>query len=242
MSVNGVPQVGWNSSPGEWFQQTGVSGGRAKPDSAEFVVGSLPVFLAKGSVFFLEGESATGIFYLRTGRAKELLGSYSGRTAIVRVVGPGDILGLPSVLTSAPNESTIEALEPCRADFLGKAAFLQLLKTSGQLGQVVASQLSRDCQEAYASLRCLALSCSASGRLARLVLHWAECPLAHDAQNAKVRILVSLNHSEIAQSMGTTRETTSRTLREFREKRWITTKGSVWTIMNEDAIRHVAAL
>jgi CRP-like cAMP-binding protein len=38
------------------------------------------------------------------------------------------------------------------------------------------------------------------------------------------------------------RETTSRTLREFREKLWIITKGSVWTITNEDAIRHLAAL
>jgi CRP-like cAMP-binding protein len=42
--------------------------------------------------------------------------------------------------------------------------------------------------------------------------------------------------------MGTTRETISRTLREFREKQWITTNGSVWTITNEDAIRRVAAL
>ncbi|MBZ5504797.1 MAG: helix-turn-helix domain-containing protein [Acidobacteriia bacterium] len=42
--------------------------------------------------------------------------------------------------------------------------------------------------------------------------------------------------------MGTTRETISRTLREFREKRWITMQGSVWTITDEDAIRRLAAL
>jgi CRP/FNR family transcriptional regulator len=107
----------------------------------------------------------------------------------------------------------------------------------------VASQLGRDCKEAYASVRCLGLSSSASERLARLVLHWAECPLANpDKDPAKVRIRVILTHEEIGQSMGTTRETISRTLREFREKQWITTNGSVWTITNEDAIRRVAAL
>jgi CRP-like cAMP-binding protein len=42
--------------------------------------------------------------------------------------------------------------------------------------------------------------------------------------------------------MGTTRETASRILGEFQEKRWITMKGSVWTITNQGAIRHEAAL
>jgi len=194
-------------------------------------------------MLFLEGQFATGIFILRTGRAKECLSSDSGRTAIVRVVGPGAILGISAVLTGAPHGSTVETMEPSRADFLGRAAFLHLLKSSGSLGQVVAIQLSRDCQEALASVRCLALSISASGRLARLVLRWAERPLAHHNQDAgKVRILVSLTHSEIGQLMGTTRETMSRTLQEFREKHWITTKGSVWTITNENALRQITAL
>jgi CRP/FNR family transcriptional regulator len=240
MSVDGIPQVGWG---GEWFEKTGASEGLAKPGGDKLAAGALPVFFPKGCVLFLEGQFATGIFILRTGRAKESLSSDSGRTAIVRVVGPGAILGISAVLTGAPHESTIETIEPSQADFLGKGSFLHLLKTSGQLGQVVVSQLSRDCQEAYASVRCLVLSVSASGRLARLVLRWAECPLAHHDQDAgKVRILVSLNHSEIGQLMGTTRETMSRTLREFREKQWITTKGSVWTITNEDALRQMAAL
>jgi CRP/FNR family cyclic AMP-dependent transcriptional regulator len=118
-----------------------------------------------------------------------------------------------------------------------------LLNTSARLGQVVASHLCRDCQEVYASVRCLALSITAPGRLARLVLRWAEWPLANQGQNAaNARILVSLTHAEIGQLMGTTRETMSRTLREFREKQWIITKGSVWTITNEDALRQVAAL
>lgn len=59
---------------------------------------------------------------------------------------------------------------------------------------------------------------------------------------AGVRIRVTLTHEEISQFIGSTRETTSRTLGEFREKKWITVNGSVWTITNERAIRHLAAL
>lgn len=118
-----------------------------------------------------------------------------------------------------------------------------MLQNSGRLGVVVASQLSRECREAYASVRRLALSGTTSGRLAQLVLLWAEFPLANLEQNAaKRRFLVNLTHVEIGQLMGTTRETTSRTLKEFREKGWIATKGCVWTITNENALRQMAAL
>jgi CRP/FNR family transcriptional regulator len=241
MGGNSALQLRQNSSNGEWIEGDGAR--PAKRNSIELEAGSLPVFFPKGGMFFLEGQSATGIFLLRFGRAKESMVSSSGRIAIVRVINPGVILGLSAVLTGAPHESTVEALEPSRADFLTKPLFLHLLKTSSWLGKVVASQLSRDCKEAYASVRCLGLSSSASERLARLVLHWAEHPLANQDKNAaKVRIRVVLTHEEIGQSMGTTRETMSRVLGEFQEKRWITVKGSVWTISNEGAMRHEAAL
>ena len=243
MSVSGIPQTGWNSSDGEWFERTGISEGPAEPDSAGLAAGTIPVYFPKGSLLFLEGQSATGVFLLRTGRAKESMSSNSGRTAIVRVLGPGVVLGLPAVLANSYHESTVETLEPCCADFLEKAVFLHMLKNSCRLGVVVASQLSRECREAYASVRRLALSGTTSGRLAQLVLRWAEFPLANLEQNAaKRRFRVILTQAEIGQLLGTTRETTSRTLQEFREKGWIATKGCVWTITNEVAIRDLAAL
>jgi CRP/FNR family transcriptional regulator, cyclic AMP receptor protein len=244
MLANGILHCSQNSADGESSKSDPVWKSLARRDLVELKARSLPVFFSKGSMFFLEGQSATGIFLLRTGRAKESMVSSSGRTAIVRVVVPGVILGLAGVLTGAPHESTVEALEPSRADFLRKPDLLHLLRTSGPLGQVVASQLSRNCKEAYASVRCLGLSSTVSEKFARLVLHWAaECPLAnHDKDTANVRIRVLLTHEEIAQAMGTTRETTSRTLRKFRDMEWITTKGCIWTITNEGAIRHLAAL
>jgi CRP/FNR family cyclic AMP-dependent transcriptional regulator len=203
----------------------------------------LPVFFPKGGMFFLEGQSATGVFLLRFGTAKESMVSSTGRTAIIRVVGPGAILGVAAILTDTLHDSTVETLEPCHADFLAKTQFLDLLKTSSHLGKTVADQLNRDCKEAYASVRLLVLYGSVSGRLARLILHWAEHPMTNEEKNAaKIRIRVILTREEIGQAMGTTRETASRMLGQFQEKRWITMKGSVWTIRDEGAMRHEAAL
>jgi CRP/FNR family transcriptional regulator len=242
MATRGALRLPWNSSNGEWIEGDGADG-PAKRNRMELEARSLPVFFYKGRVVLLEGQRATGVFLLRGGTAKESMVSSSGRIAIIRVVGPGVILGLSAVLGGTPHESTVEALESCHADFLEKTMFLHLLKTSSCLGKTVAGQLNRDCKDAYASVRRLGLSGSVSGRLARLILHWAEYPMANEDKNAaKIRIRVILTREEIGQSIGTTRETASRMLGEFQEKRWITMNGEVWTISNEDAMRQEAAL
>jgi len=51
---------------------------------------------------------------------------------------------------------------------------------------------------------------------------------------------VTLTQEEIGQSVGTTRETTARILAEFRQKKWIMTEGSVWTLTNTKALRELA--
>jgi CRP/FNR family transcriptional regulator, cyclic AMP receptor protein len=220
-----------------------TTAGLSKQDSAFLTAGILPVFYPQGGAFFLEGQPARGVFLLRTGRAKESVISSRGKTAIVRVVGPGVILGLAPVLRGEPYDSTVEALEPTHADFVAKAAFLRVLKTSGQLAQAAASQLSRTCRETYAAIRCLGTSESASERLARLLLQWADCPLPnHDGEMPGIRIRVTFTQEEIGQFTGSTRETISRILAEFREKKWIDMNGSIWTIINADEIRRLAGI
>jgi len=242
MPAKGALQLRRTPPDGEWLGGE-TRKGLAKQDVMEMEAGSHPVFFPKGGMFFLEGQFAAGVFLLHRGTAKESMVSSTGRIAIIRVVVPGVILGVAAVLTGTPHESTVEALEPCRTDFLAIPLFLDLLKTSSHLGKTVADQLNRDLKDAYASVRCLGLSGSVSGRLARLILHWAEYPMANEDKNAaKKRIRVILTREEIGQSMGTTRETASRMLGEFQEKRWITMNGSVWTITNQDAIQSEAAL
>ena len=239
MQFNGALQLSENSLDREFFESD-ISAGLAEQDSVELVAGILPVFYPKGGTFFVEGQAAAGVFILRSGRAKESMVSSEGKTAIVRVVGPGAVLGVSAVLTGELHDATVETLEPSQADFVRKALFLHLMKTSGELGQRIAHQLSVNCKEAYATIRCLGLSGTVAGRVARLLLYWAGCPLANRDAGG-VRIRVTLTHEEISQSIGSTRETTSRILGDFRKKKWITTNGSLWKIVDEDAIRSLAA-
>jgi len=220
-----------------------LSGVLTKQDSIELAAGILPVFYPNGGLFFMEGQPASGVFLLRTGKVKETVVSHRGKTAIVRVAGPGDILGLSAVLVSGTYESSAETLEPTHADFMRKAAFLRGLSTSPQLAKMVATQLSRNCKEAYDAIRSFGLSTSVSEKVARLLLHWAECPLTNgNSDPMGIRIRVTFTHEEMAQFVGSTRETISRALAEFRRRKWLSVRGSVWTILNEGEIRRMAAI
>jgi CRP/FNR family cyclic AMP-dependent transcriptional regulator len=241
MRFDGALQLYRDSSTANWFENDTST--KLVKRNSNAASAPLPVFYPKGAIFFLEGHPATGVFVLRTGRAKESMVSAKGRTAIIRVVGPGAILGLSAVLTDALYESTAETLESTLAVFVRKSAFFQLLKTSRQMNQMAAGQLLGTINEAHTTIRCLGVSDSVSERIARLILQWAEFPLVNQKrQPAGVRIEVPLTHEEIGQLAGTTRETTSRILGEFRRKKWIATNGSAWTVTNQDAIRHLAGV
>ncbi len=232
----------WTPSHGNYFESD-ISPQLAKQHAADLVAASLPVFYPKGGMFFLEGQAADGVFFLRSGRVKESMASSKGKTAIVRLVGPGVILGLAAVLTGAPHECTAETLDPTHAHYVWKGAFLHSLKISRQLSQIVANQLIRERKDAYAGLRCLGVSGSVLERLARLLLQWVESPLPNQNRDAVgVRIRVILTHEEIGQFIGATRETTTRLLGTLRKRKWIITNGNLWTITNEDAIRQLAAV
>jgi len=242
MNSSGALQSRRNSFEGNYFESD-ISTRVAKQHTADLVAGNLPVFYPKGGVFFLEGQAPMGVFLLHSGWVKESMASSKGKTAIVRVVGPGVILGLSAVLTDAPHDCTAETLEPAHADYMRKSAFLHALKVSSELSRMVARQLSRDCKDAYAGIRCLGVPGSVREKLARLLLLWAENPIPNQNRDAVgVRIRVALTHEEIGQFVGTTRETMSRILAELRKKKWIVTNGNIWTITNEGAIRQLAAV
>src|SRR5712691_10142076 len=66
----------------------------------------------KGSVLFVEGHAARGVYVLCAGRAKLSITSAEGKKLIVRIARPGDLLGIHAALTGHSYEATAETLAP----------------------------------------------------------------------------------------------------------------------------------
>lgn len=184
----------------------------------------------QGAVLFVEGQSARGAYIICSGRVKLSTTSREGKTLIVRIANAGDVLGMHATVSGKPYELTAETLQPCQLDFLKRDDFLRFLQKHGDACLNAAQHLSQNCQDAYEMIRSLGLSHSVSEKLARLLLEWAS-----DGETTKegIRIKVSLTHEEIAQLIGTTRETVTRVLGEFREHNLAQLKGSTLLIQSK---------
>jgi CRP/FNR family transcriptional regulator, cyclic AMP receptor protein len=195
----------------------------------------------KGTLLCLEGQAPRGIYVLCTGRAKLSTTSSEGKTIILRVAEPGEVLGLAAAVSSSPYEATIETLEPTQANFVSQSDFLRFLQEYPDVGMKVAQQLTHNCKCAYDEIRSIGLSNSVPERIAKLLLHWAEHPLDFPGKkkSGEIAIRVTLTQEEIAQFAGTSRETVSRVLGEFKKKGWLRIKGATWSILNKQALERL---
>jgi CRP/FNR family cyclic AMP-dependent transcriptional regulator len=195
----------------------------------------------KGALLCLEGQPPRGVFVLCTGRAKLSTTSAEGKTIILRIAEPGEVLGLTSIIEGTPYEATVETLEPTQANFISQADFVRFINQHSEVGMKVAHQLTHNCKCAYDEIRSLGLSTSVPQKIAKLLLRWAEHPLSlPNKRPNELAIRVTLTQEEIAQFAGTSRETVSRVLGEFKKKGWVRIRGAIWFIANKPALEKLA--
>jgi len=192
----------------------------------------------KGALLFIEGQLPRGVFILCQGKAKLSTSSKDGKTIILKLAEPGEVLGLSATVSGRPYEVSVEMLEPAQANFIARDPFLTFLREHGDAALRVAEQLSENYHSAYQEIRTLGLTGSASEKLARLILDWS------DGANGKTsqKVQVSLTHEEIAEMIGTSRETVSRLFSDFKKRQVLEVKGATLTIRNKTALQQLARL
>src|SRR4051794_38119185 len=178
----------------------------------------------KGSLLFVEGEDPRGVFILCSGRAKLTTSSTEGKTLIVKIAEPGEVLGASATILGNPYEVSAETIEPSQLNFIKRDDFLKFLGSHADACMHTAQQLSEKYHSAQREIRSLGLSQTTSEKLARLLLDW--CVNDGEATPKGMRLKVLLTHEEIAQMIGTTRETVTRLLSDFKRRKMIEVKGS----------------
>ncbi len=189
-----------------------------------------------GAVLFLEKQDPRGAFVLCAGEVKLSISSSGGKTLILRIAKPGEILGLMATLSGSPYEVTAETLRPCQVAYVRRDDFLALVARHPEVCKGVVRQLSTLYAGACQQLRTVGLSASAPEKLARLLLEWSG-----EAKDSKLGapIKLPLTHEEIAALIGSTRETVTRTLSEFKSRQLVTLQGSTLVICNRPALETI---
>jgi CRP/FNR family transcriptional regulator len=177
----------------------------------------------KGATLFTEGENTNGVYMLCKGRVKLSAYSSDGKALILRIAHAGEILGLSAAVGGTPHKVTAEVLENCQVNFVRKDDFLRFIREKADAGFNALRQLSNNYHAAYTQVCSLGLSSSVGDKLAKLFLGWCE---TCDTSAGRIHLKVTFSHEEIAEMIGTSRETVTRLLKDFRQRDLICLKGS----------------
>jgi CRP/FNR family transcriptional regulator, cyclic AMP receptor protein len=196
-----------------------------------------PIAYPKGSILFLEGQAPRGIYVLCKGRVKLSLSANDGKTLILKLAEPGEVLGLSATVAGKPYELSAETMDTCQVNFVKRDDFLRFLKLHVEVCFRAAEQLSKKYNNTCYELRSLGLSHSASERLAKLLLEWNSM---HGKASKNGSINMSLTHEEMAQMIGTSRETVTRLFADFKQRHILEGAGSTLSIKDMAALRGLA--
>jgi CRP/FNR family transcriptional regulator len=192
---------------------------------------------ARGSVIFSEDEKPRGLYVLCEGRVKISIASAEGRTLVLRVAHPGELLGINATLSGKPYRATVKTLDKCKLDFIPRDQFLQLLEKNKNAYADIAQALGEKLNYVVEHTRLLFLSQSAAEKLARLLLKW--CDDGVRTPNG-TRVDIRLTHEELAQMICSSRETVTRLLNDLKQKRILEVESNSIVIRNRKALEKIA--
>jgi CRP-like cAMP-binding protein len=167
----------------------------------------------KSSVILFEDDPGDSLFVIRDGRVKVVLVGEDGREVILGVLGVGEHFGELSLIDDQPRSAHVIAMEDSSLLVLRRDDFRRRVETSPTVAWTLLSELSRRLRRADGKIGGLVLL-DVPGRIARLLLDMAE-------EGGSETIEKPLTHQTIAQMIGASRETVSRSMREFQDQGWI---------------------
>ena len=164
----------------------------------------------KGSVILFEDDPGDALYLVKSGQVKVVLIGEDGREVILSVLGEGTFFGEMALLDDEPRSAHVIAMEDSIVLALRREDFRQRLRTSPEVAIALLRELSRRLRRADDQIGSLVLL-DVNGRVAELLVRLA-------ADEGGDKITRKLTHATIAQMIGSSRETVSRTMRELQDR------------------------
>ena len=185
----------------------------APPELQRVVEASRERAYPKNSVILFEDDPGDALYVVAQGQVKVVLIGEDGREVILSVLGPGEFFGEMALIDDEPRSAHVIAMEDSSLLVLRREDFQAILRQSPGIGVALLRELSRRLRRVDEKVGSLVLL-DVNGRVAQLLLDLAD-------EEGGERITRRLTHHTIAQMIGSSRETVSRTMRELVDKGFI---------------------
>jgi CRP/FNR family transcriptional regulator, cyclic AMP receptor protein len=183
-----------------------------------------------GATILREDEPGDQFFVLIRGEVKVFVDSPDGREVVLTHLQTGEFFGEMALFEGETRSASVSALTDTELVVLARPDFLAVLSRDFSLVKKILATLSSRLRKANEVIESLALQ-DVGGRLARYLLR-----LADESGKAPIDGFFVVNrptHQEIANSIGATRETVTRMLKQFEDRKLIRVKGQTVYVPSE---------
>lgn len=189
---------------------------------------------AKGRIIFMEGEPGEAFYYIKSGLIKIYKVSSDGREHILHILNEGHVFAEVTLFSNSPYPATAEVLEDAQVGMIKNSELEKLITENAEISLELIKYLNKRLVEAQNKVRNLALY-DTYGRTAQALVKLAEDygRKTHEG----VELDLNISRQELANIVGTTRETVIRVLAAFKKEKSIDLDKSSIIIKNIDKIK-----
>lgn len=187
----------------------------------------------KKTPIFFPGDPSQQVYLLKEGRVKLSRISEEGREVTIALLEPGEIFGELEVLGDAPRDTLAEALDDSKICVVNKKIFLEMVSSKPEFSFRLTKLIGFRMRKIESRVEDLVFR-DVPARLAHLLL---ELSKDYGRKTEKgIFLKIKITHQEIANLIGSIRETVSAVLGDFRRDGWITFEGRQITLLRPDLI------
>jgi CRP/FNR family cyclic AMP-dependent transcriptional regulator len=183
----------------------------------------------KNTTVVEEGLPGDYMYVIRQGRVKVTKASEDGREKIMRFLESGAFFGDMALLSNEARSASVKTLEPSVLLALSRRDFIEILRQSADLALAVIEELTnrlRETNEQASSMSFQGVKDRTRGLFVRI---------ARPEPESSGRLMTpSLTHQQIADMIGTSRETVTRAVKQLKADGWLEQEGKRYVVPTED--------
>jgi CRP/FNR family transcriptional regulator len=191
----------------------------------------------KGAAIFWEGEAGEGFHYVKSGKVKIVKLSDDGREHIIKILIAGEIFAEVLLFNSQPYPATAVAVENSRVGIIRNTDLEKLVLDNNLLALQLIKALSQRLLYAQQKIKNLALH-DVTARTAEVLLRLSS-EQGTKTGVGSVEIDLDMSRQELANLVGTTRETVTRTLSSLRKDGVIDFNGNRIQIVDREYLMKI---
>jgi CRP-like cAMP-binding protein len=190
--------------------------------------------LKRGATLFAKGDPGNSLYAVITGTVKMSISSADGRSAILNIIGPGEIFGDMALLDGRARSADAIANSNCEVFIIDRREFIPFVKSQPTLAMKFIELLCTRLRQTSDQVEQIILQ-NLPGRLASALIR-----LSEKHKPAAGGRTIAITQQEISEMVGMTRESVNKQLRAWATRNWVRLEHGAIVVLNEEVLRELA--